>query len=129
MVYLVNLKNYLVSGAHPWHVGLVREESKTGIMGWIKHLGGLLRSTTFCGATLINPGTESIAFKVCALQATILLVLFDKFAALASNASIAFPFVKFVLAKVYILLCRQIFFFQINVLFKIWIQRKIYIYK
>jgi len=43
-------------GAHPWHVGLVREESKTGIMGWIKHLGGLLRTTTFCGATLINPG-------------------------------------------------------------------------
>lgn len=42
-------------GEHPWHVGLVREESKTGVLGWIRHLGGLLRTTTFCGATMINP--------------------------------------------------------------------------
>jgi len=42
-------------GAHPWHVGMVREESKTGFMGWIRHLGGLLRTTTYCGATMINP--------------------------------------------------------------------------
>ena len=23
-------------GEHPWHVGLVREESKTGVLGWIR---------------------------------------------------------------------------------------------
>lgn len=23
-------------GKHPWHVGLVREESKTGVLGWIR---------------------------------------------------------------------------------------------
>ena len=36
-------------GKHPWHLGLVREESKTGVLGWIRwhfyfhfhfHLGG-----------------------------------------------------------------------------------------
>merc|ERR550525_1289486 len=42
-------------GEHPWHVGLVREESKTGFLGWVRHLGGLIRTTTYCGATLINP--------------------------------------------------------------------------
>jgi len=41
-------------GKHPWHVGLVREESKTGVLGWIRHLGGLLRTTTYCGATLVS---------------------------------------------------------------------------
>jgi len=41
-------------GEHPWHVGLVREESKTGILGWFRHLGGLLRTTTYCGATLVS---------------------------------------------------------------------------
>jgi len=41
-------------GAHPWHVGLVREESKTGVLGWVRHLGGLLRTTTFCGASLVG---------------------------------------------------------------------------
>lgn len=49
------IKVEFISGAHPWHVGMVREESKTGFMGWIRHLGGLLRTTTYCGATLINP--------------------------------------------------------------------------
>ena len=49
------IKVKFISGAHPWHVGMVREESKTGFMGWIRHLGGLLRTTTYCGATLINP--------------------------------------------------------------------------
>ena len=29
----------LLSGEHPWHVGLVREESKTGFLGWVRHLG------------------------------------------------------------------------------------------
>jgi len=42
-------------GEHPWHVGIVREESKTGFFGWVRHLGGLIRTTTYCGATLINP--------------------------------------------------------------------------
>jgi len=42
-------------GEHPWHVGLVREESKKSFFGWVRHLGGLLRTTTFCGATMINP--------------------------------------------------------------------------
>jgi hypothetical protein len=23
-------------GGHPWHVGLVREESKTGFLGWVR---------------------------------------------------------------------------------------------
>jgi len=41
-------------GKHPWHVGLVREESKTGVLGWIRHLGGLLRTTTYCGASLVS---------------------------------------------------------------------------
>jgi len=41
-------------GQHPWHVGLVREESKTGVLGWFRHLGGLLRTTTYCGATLVS---------------------------------------------------------------------------
>lgn len=41
-------------GEHPWHVGLVREESKTGVLGWIRHLGGLLRTTTYCGASLVS---------------------------------------------------------------------------
>lgn len=41
-------------GKHPWHVGLVREESKTGFLGWVRHLGGLIRTTTFCGATLVS---------------------------------------------------------------------------
>jgi len=41
-------------GEHPWHVGLVREESKTGFMGWFRHLGGLIRTTTYCGATLVS---------------------------------------------------------------------------
>lgn len=41
-------------GKHPWHVGLVREESKTGFLGWVRHLGGLLRTTTYCGATLVS---------------------------------------------------------------------------
>jgi len=41
-------------GEHPWHVGLVREESKTGILGWFRHLGGLLRTTTYCGASLVS---------------------------------------------------------------------------
>ncbi len=31
----------LLLGEHPWHVGLVREESKTGFLGWVRHLGGL----------------------------------------------------------------------------------------
>jgi len=43
-----------VKGEHPWHVGLVREESKTGIIGWLSHLGGLIRTTTYCGATLVS---------------------------------------------------------------------------
>ena len=29
----------VLSGEHPWHVGLVREESKTGFLGWVRHLG------------------------------------------------------------------------------------------
>jgi len=41
-------------GEHPWHVGLVREESKTGFLGWVRHLGGLLRTTTYCGASLVG---------------------------------------------------------------------------
>jgi len=41
-------------GSHPWHMGLVREESKTGVLGWIRHLGGLLRTTTYCGVTLVS---------------------------------------------------------------------------
>jgi len=41
-------------GKHPWHVGLVREESKTGVVGWLTHLGGLIRTTTFCGASLVG---------------------------------------------------------------------------
>ena len=41
-------------GKHPWHVGLVREESKTGVIGWLTHLGGLIRTTTFCGASLVG---------------------------------------------------------------------------
>jgi len=41
-------------GGHPWHVGLVREESKTGVLGWFRHLGGLLRTTTYCGASLVS---------------------------------------------------------------------------
>jgi len=41
-------------GEHPWHVGLVREESKTGFMGWFRHLGGLIRTTTYCGATVVS---------------------------------------------------------------------------
>eukprot|EP00092_Neocalanus_flemingeri_P041779 GFUD01045504.1.p1 GENE.GFUD01045504.1~~GFUD01045504.1.p1 ORF type:complete len:337 (+),score=89.06 GFUD01045504.1:33-1043(+) len=41
-------------GEHPWHVGLVREESKTGFLGWFRHLGGLLRTTTYCGASLVG---------------------------------------------------------------------------
>jgi len=42
------------NGEHPWHVGLVREESKTGFLGWVRHLGGLIRTTTYCGATLVS---------------------------------------------------------------------------
>ena len=34
-------------GKHPWHVGLVREESKTGFLGWVRHLGGLIREGWF----------------------------------------------------------------------------------
>ena len=30
----------LLLGEHPWHVGIVREESKTGFFGWVRHLGG-----------------------------------------------------------------------------------------
>jgi len=41
-------------GTHPWHVGLVREESKKGFLGWFRHLGGLLRTTTYCGASLVG---------------------------------------------------------------------------
>ncbi|XP_023336265.1 chymotrypsin-like protease CTRL-1 [Eurytemora carolleeae] len=41
-------------GEHPWHVGLVREESKTGFLGWVRHLGGLIRTTTYCGASLVS---------------------------------------------------------------------------
>jgi len=41
-------------GSHPWHMGLVREESKTGVLGWIRHLGGLIRTTTYCGVTLVG---------------------------------------------------------------------------
>lgn len=41
-------------GVHPWHVGLVREESKTGFLGWLRHWGGLLRTTTYCGASLVG---------------------------------------------------------------------------
>jgi len=41
-------------GEHPWHVGLVREESKTGVLGWFRHLGGLIRTSTYCGATLVS---------------------------------------------------------------------------
>eukprot|EP00092_Neocalanus_flemingeri_P041780 GFUD01045505.1.p1 GENE.GFUD01045505.1~~GFUD01045505.1.p1 ORF type:complete len:337 (-),score=90.22 GFUD01045505.1:62-1072(-) len=41
-------------GEHPWHVGLVREESQTGFLGWFRHLGGLLRTTTYCGASLVG---------------------------------------------------------------------------
>jgi hypothetical protein len=25
-----------LEGGHPWHVGLVREESKTGFLGWVR---------------------------------------------------------------------------------------------
>ena len=32
----------LLLGEHPWHVGIVREESKTGFFGWVRHLGGKL---------------------------------------------------------------------------------------
>ena len=46
-------KNVLI-GVHPWHVGLVREESKTGFLGWLRHWGGLLRTTTYCGASLVG---------------------------------------------------------------------------
>ena len=49
-----NLLNSCVAGAHPWHVGLVREESKKGFLGWFRHLGGLLRTTTYCGASLVG---------------------------------------------------------------------------
>ena len=35
----VSLNPSLLSGEHPWHVGLVREESKTGFLGWVRHLG------------------------------------------------------------------------------------------
>ena len=31
---------FLLLGEHPWHVGIVREESKTGFFGWVRHLGG-----------------------------------------------------------------------------------------
>ena len=41
-------------GEYPWHVGLVKEESKTGFRSWVRHLGGLLRTTTYCGATLVS---------------------------------------------------------------------------
>ena len=41
-------------GEHPWHVVLVREESKKGFLGWFRHLGGLLRTTTYCGASLVG---------------------------------------------------------------------------
>ena len=41
-------------GEHPWHVGLVREESNKGFLGWFRHLGGLLRTTTYCGASLVG---------------------------------------------------------------------------
>jgi len=41
-------------GEYPWHVGLVKEESKKGFLSWIRHLGGLLRTTTYCGATLVS---------------------------------------------------------------------------
>jgi hypothetical protein len=37
----------LITGKHPWHVGLVREESKTGFLGWVTHLGGLIRHCPF----------------------------------------------------------------------------------
>ena len=30
----------ILLGEHPWHVGIVREESKTGFFGWVRHLGG-----------------------------------------------------------------------------------------
>ena len=46
--------NLFMAGEHPWHVGLVREESKTGFLGWFRHLGGLLRTTTYCGASLVG---------------------------------------------------------------------------
>ena len=45
---------FMIQGEHPWHVGLVREESKKGFLGWFRHLGGLLRTTTYCGASLVG---------------------------------------------------------------------------
>jgi len=42
------------NGDHPWHVGIVREESQTSFLGWIRHLGGLIRTTTYCGASLVS---------------------------------------------------------------------------
>merc|ERR1712013_822998 len=64
LCWLLPLSSNLVSGLvegedseegkHPWHVGLVREESKTGVVGWLTHLGGLIRTTTFCGASLVG---------------------------------------------------------------------------
>ena len=33
----------VLPGEHPWHVGLVREESKTGFLGWVRHLGNIIR--------------------------------------------------------------------------------------
>jgi len=41
-------------GEYPWHVGLVKEESKKGWVSWFNHLGGLIRTTTYCGATLVS---------------------------------------------------------------------------
>lgn len=41
-------------GEYPWHVGLVKEESKKGFLAWVRHLGGLIRTTTYCGATLVS---------------------------------------------------------------------------
>ena len=32
----------------------MREESKTGFLGWLRHWGGLLRTTTYCGASLVG---------------------------------------------------------------------------
>lgn len=41
-------------GEYPWHVGLVKEESKKDFLSWVRHLGGLIRTTTYCGATLVS---------------------------------------------------------------------------
>lgn len=41
-------------GEYPWHVGLVKEESKKGFLSWVRHLGGLIRTTTYCGGTLVS---------------------------------------------------------------------------